>query len=402
MKKILASVLTAAMMLSMGTAAMAATTNDEGEFVDEETITITKVYTDKNANSVSAEETFSFTIEAGATIDGEKVYVKDAAVGVANDDTIPLPIIGTVKYDKDEATNPGNEKTVEITLPKVNDANEGYKGVGIYYYTIKETAGSTAGVTYYDDEIILVVTVIQDENEQLRVAAVHTEEMDEEEKSDKFENIFSTGSLDVTKTVTGNLGDLDKYFEVTVTFNSPSDGSKVMSDIYYHGGSGTYAVEDTRTVAVAPTSEGWTGSKEVKINLKNGDTFNFWNIPYGVTYTVVENVPSDYTATYEYTGTAYSEDEIYVGGVLQESEPYEVTITDQTIGKDINVTTEVSGVTIIDTVDCYTHHVEITNNKDTNVDTGISVDSIPYIAMLGVVAIGGTGFIVSRKRRSED
>ncbi|MBO5127241.1 MAG: QVPTGV class sortase B protein-sorting domain-containing protein, partial [Clostridia bacterium] len=65
------------------------------------------------------------------------------------------------------------------------------------------------------------------------------------------------------------------------------------------------------------------------------------------------------------------------------------------------VTYTTSGV-VSGVINSATENLGITNNKGAEVDTGISVDSIPYIAMLGVVAIGGTGFIVSKKRRSED
>ena len=45
-----------------------------------------------------------------------------------------------------------------------------YTSVGVYTYTLKETDNKTAGVTYYSKDIKLVVTVIQGEDGELRVA----------------------------------------------------------------------------------------------------------------------------------------------------------------------------------------------------------------------------------------
>ena len=45
-------------------------------------------------------------------------------------------------------------------------------------------------------------------------------------------------------------------------------------------------------------------------------------------------------------------------------------------------------------------NIIIVNNKGTEVDTGITLDNMPYILILTVVAIGAVGF-VSKKRSSE-
>ena len=43
----------------------------------------------------------------------------------------------------------------------------------------------------------------------------------------------------------------------------------------------------------------------------------------------------------------------------------------------------------------------ITNNKGVEVDTGISLDNMPYIMMLAMAALGTLGF-VSKKRKEEE
>ena len=369
MKKILAMMLTAAMMLSMSAAVMA----DETTYTDEATVTITKVYKETNEGTTSPAETFEFTVAEG----WEGKYVTDSTVADTADAVKASYKEGTkieiddVTYEAGDATVDGAEKPVLITLPE-------YTVVGIYYYTITETKADTAGVTYYTTPIMLKVTVVEQDG-KVRVAAVHTEEgyngtEADGTKKDKFENLYSAGSLAVSKTVTGILGDKTKDFTVRVVFTAPA-GKTVREAITY--------TDDNETKTIAAN---WTGSTdEIVIDLKDGETVTFTNIPTDVTYTVVE----DSYASEEYDAAKY----VNSDNATTDTGAGTISLTETTKtidGKEVTVK-----VADADTV-------AITNNKGGNVDTGISVDSIPYIAMLGVVAIGGAGFMVSKKRRSED
>lgn len=366
MKKILAMMLTAAMMLSMSAAVMADNANldnPKGPYTDEATVTVKKTYKLENEGMTSPAETFEFSDLTCTT-------VTNAADGVTAANA-PLPTIGDVSYTAGEATKAGAVKEVVITLPDTIDEGETiepdaetgryekYPSVGVYTYTFYEIDGKTAGVTYREEEdvITLVVTVVETDG-KLRVASIHTEDTTDatQKKSDNFENIYSAGKLEVKKTVTGNLGDKSKEFTVKVTFKAP-EGKTVKEAIKYTDGT------DEKTISVEAMAD---GTETVEIVLVHDETVIFTNIPYGVTYTVEEN---DYTkdadGNKDYDAAKYDDNK------------------SGTIGAETVSTT-------------------IINNKETGVDTGISVDSIPYIAMLGVVAVGGAGVVVSKKRRSED
>lgn len=325
MKKMVSMFLTLAMVLSMGSVAMAA----EESYTDMSTVTITKNYEAENTGTTSPAETFNFTIE--------RTSVTDAAANVTRDN-MPLPTIGFVSYVQGEAGSVNKSKEITVTLPE-------YDSVGIYTYTIKETAGSTAGVTYYGSDIRLVVTVTQDANGKIRVAAVHTEG-EGDTKSDNFPNKYSAGSLSVTKEVTGNMGDQTKEFTVTVTFTAPT-GKSVNEVISY--------VEDGVNKTIAAN---WAnGTATATIALKHNETVTFTNIPYDVTYTVEEE---DYTSD----------------------------------GYDSATYTFVDKNKIIDSV---SDTVTITNNKGTTVDTGITVDSLPYIVLLAAALVGLVVFFGKRR-----
>lgn len=337
-KKLIAGALALSMMCAMATPAFA---NRELNYGMSE-ITITKNYKLTNPETVSPEEEFKFTIVP----DG----VTDAAEGVTKEN-MPVPEIGTVKFFEGEAGKTGSmSKKVKITLP------DDYWSVGVYSYIIRETAGNTAGVNYYGKDIVLKVTVIEQDG-KTRVAAVHTEEPGENgydtekgegsSKKDDFDNTYSAGELDVTKTVNGNLGDKRKHFNFSVVFKKEAGKD----------------FNSTVTASVAGLEDknftiNWDENGEFKYDfaLADGQTASFDNLPYGVTYTVTEAACDGYTT--EKTGDTGS----------------------------INTAVQTAA---------------FTNTKDGEVDTGVILDNAPYILMLAVVA-GGAMTLVIKKRREEE
>ena len=337
MKKVLAGLLAATMVMSMSVTAWATEGEETTAYTDMSTVTLIKEYKLTNTGTTSPAEKFNFSTLICTN-------VKDAGVGVTTSNA-PVPTIESVEYSAGEAGGENAKKNITITLPA-------YSSVGIYTYTFTETDGGTAGVTYRSDTITLVVTVIEQDG-KVRVAAVHTEG-EGEAKSGEFNNEYSAGSLSVKKNVTGILGDKEKEFTVKVTFTAP-EGDKVKGDIAYTDG--------TEDKTIDAEEGGWTGSKVVEITLKHDESVTFTNIPYGVTYTVVEN---DYTA----------ED---AGGYDKAT-----YIFDDNNKK----------------IDSASENVEITNNKGGEVDTGISLDSAPYILLLAFAAMGVFA-VVSKKREEE-
>lgn len=330
MKKFVAILLTLMLVLGIGAAVAEAPTTYE----DMKTITITKNYELTNEGTVSPTETFNFTIAANS--------VTDAAedVTVAN---MPMPTIGSVTYVDGEAGSATKSKTVEISLPD-------YTSVGIYTYIIKETAGTTAGVTYYGKDILLKVTVIE-QGGKIRVAAVHTEEGHSgtgDNKKDTFANTYEAGTLNVTKTVAGNLGDQSKKFDFTVKFTKP-DGKDVNSTI-------------TATVAGVGATNfniAWDdkGTYTYTFQLAHGQKASFANLPYGVTYTVTEAAAEGYTTKVGETATS-----------------------------------EVKG-----SIDAATQTEAFTNTKTGEIDTGVTTENLPYVLLIGFVVLAGAALLIKRK-----
>ena len=323
MKKLLSIGLAAMLAFGLATTSFAEEAGDVTTPKDG-TVTIHKVYKLENADTTSPAETFTLEqVGKGRVTDG---------------DATEAPALGTITgatYKEGAATVRGTTGDITVALPE-------YTNVGVYEYTLKEVAGKTAGVTYYDKDIKLVVTVVNDDNGKLRIAAVHTESTGEA-KSDNFPNTYKAGELDVSKTVTGNLGDKNKYFEFTVTLNGVE--GKTYADSYAVTGGSADAKNPTTIAVGVPT----------KFNLKHGDTITIANLPYGVTYTVTETAAEGYTT--EKTGDHGT-----------------ISAVDQTAA--------------------------FTNTKNGEVDTGVVLNNMPYILVLAVLAAGVVVFII-RKRRED-
>ena len=321
-KKVLAGVLTCATVFARGMTAFA----EDAAPTDQSTATIKKEYKLEGAGTSPAE---TFTLEQVG--DGE---VKDGEATSA-------PALGTITgatFEKGAATVNGTTGDITVALPE-------YTNVGVYEYTLKEVAGTTAGVTYYGENIKLVVTVVNGDNGNLRIAAVHTEIGDDDAKSDTITNTYTANTLKVSKTVTGNLGDKNKYFEFKVKLTG-EDG-KTYADSYAVTG-GSYE-NNPKTIKVG---------EETTFKLKHGDTISIANLPAGVTYTVVETAAEGYETTK--TG-----DEGTINGN--------------------NAST-----------------AAFTNTKTGEVDTGINLTSLPYmLTIAGIVVIAAIAF-VAKKRRFED
>lgn len=326
MKKFVSILLVLVLMMSLSVAAFASEVEtDQGTttptYTDHETVTVYKVYKLVGAGT-SPEETF--TLEQVG--DGE----------VTDGDATSAPALGTITgatFGSGAATAAGTKLGITIKLPT-------YTTVGKYEYTLKEVAGTTAGVTYYGNNIRLVVTVINGENGKLRIAAVHVES--EGDKSNSFENTYSAGTLSITKTVTGNLGDKDKYFDFTVKLTGV-DG-KTYGDSYAVSGGSNAANPSTIKIG-----------EETTFLLKHGDTISIENLPYGVTYTVTETAADGYTTTK--TGDT-------------------------------------------GTIGAATQTAAFTNDKNkSDIDMGVSMDSLPYILML--VVVGAAVVVIATRKKGE-
>lgn len=327
-EKLLAGVLS--ISLAMGVSVMPAFAASGETYADMDSVVIKKNYELANEGTFSPAETFSFDIEAD--------NVTDASDDITPEN-MPMPTIGTVSYLRGEAGSTTKTKEIKIDLPE-------YDSVGVYTYIIHEAAGNSAGVTYYDDAILLRVTVIEQDG-KLRIAAVHTEDPEStgEGKKDDFDDLYSAGELEVHKDVEGIMGNKEKYFKFTVQLTG--EEGKTYQDSYAITGGSYNANPDSIEIKPGETTE-------ATFYLKDDDTIHIENLPYGVEYKVSETPVADYVTTE--TGT-----EGEVDGAVEQA--------------------------------------NFTNTKGGTVDAGVVLDSAPYLFTLTGAA--GVGLLLTLRRRHQ-
>lgn len=155
----------------------------------------------------------------------------------------------------------------------------------------------------------------------------------------------STVALKITKTVTGNFGDKSKAFE----FSMKVDGGNTF-DLTVNG------------TALAKGSQ-----SDYTFSLKDGESIEIKGIPVGKQIVLAETNADKY-------GVKFGENDMITSG------PRAVTIASLTADTEIKVE----------------------NYRDTPPDTGVFIDSLPYILIIACVAGAAALFLIRRRKKRED
>lgn len=161
----------------------------------------------------------------------------------------------------------------------------------------------------------------------------------------------ASANLTVTKTVTGKLGDTNKAFTFQIL---DASGNPVTLT------TGNYEFSNTNGALLNDGTDG-------KFTLKDGASITFKNLPSGQ-YKVVED---------NYSGEKYETSYVVDSGIPVNGQEARVTI-----GTDAKT-------------------LAFTNHCTLFPDTGVLLDTLPYIVILAVVA-GGVALLMLRKHRKED
>lgn len=197
-------------------------------------------------------------------------------------------------------------------------------------------------------------------DEELKNPAPLSQEMTEEGLNyyGKWTFTKTVSDLTVTKHVSGLLGDFEKEFKFTLYVKD-----NVTIDY------ATYAKEFGDGIPLANLLSAETnreGYKGYRFILKNGQSIKFTGLPVG-TYYVQEDSYDNYTVSAKINGA-------------------DTTVADRAVTAEL-------------TKEAMT--IAFTNCCDLKPDTGVLLDTLPYIVILAVVA-GGVALLMLRKRRKED
>lgn len=247
----------------------------------------------------------------------------------------PIPVFDPATFSI-AVTEGTGEAIATVGLPT-------FTSVGTYVYKVVETASDTAGMVYDANEYTFTVVVLNDGQGQLKRLIL--KDATTGQKTDVFDNKYNAGSLVVNKEITGNNANFEETFPVKVTLTAPTD-KLIKSTISVAGNKGS----------VVKTGNG-TNEVVITFDVTNESNVIISNIPYGVTYVVEEPATGlkGYTPTY-----------------------------------DDNKTGSIDAASIA---------TKITNDLSRDIATGIFLDSLPYVILLGAAAVGIVFLVVRRRKQ---
>lgn len=196
----------------------------------------------------------------------------------------------------------------------------------------------------------------------------------------------ATSNVTITKQVTGLLGDTNKEFAFSVSIKQNGEDC-----------TGVTAKKGDQPV-----------SDLTNFTLTHGETVTLENVPIGATITVKESAPGEHYTVYS---TGYSDGQNGVRDVTFTYGAVANTATaSDTDEADLMLLSMDEG-TVVDTdgdavaydvgARVKNNQIIVTNHCGLIPDTGVLLDTLPYIVILAVVA-GGVALLMLRKHRKED
>ena len=196
----------------------------------------------------------------------------------------------------------------------------------------------------------------------------------------------ATSNVTITKQVTGLLGDTNKEFafNVSITQNNVDCSAGVKAK---------------------------KGSTEVSLNgftLKHGETVTLENVPIGATITVTEVTPGEH---YNVSATGHSDEQngrdnvtftyVAAANTATAGNADEAELMLLSMDEDTAVDADGDAVAYDSGIQVDNNQIIVTNHATLIPDTGVLLDTLPYIVILAVV-VGGGILLMLRKRHKED
>ena len=196
----------------------------------------------------------------------------------------------------------------------------------------------------------------------------------------------ATSNVTITKQVTGLLGDTNKEFAFNVSITQNNAAC-----------TGVTAKKGDQTV-----------SDLTNFTLKHNETVTLENVPIGATITVTEVTPGEH---YNVSATGHSDEQngsndvaftyVAVANTDTASDADEADLMLLSMDEDTAVDADTVALTDATDKTVSNNAITVTNRATLKPDTGVLLDTLPYIVILAVV-VGGGILLMLRKRRKED
>ncbi len=199
-----------------------------------------------------------------------------------------------------------------------------------------------------------------------------------------------TSDVTITKEVTGLLGDTTRYFNFSVSITT-QDNKDCTAEV---------KAEKANNVPVDDLSN---------FTLRHNETVTLKNVPIGATITVTEVKPGEH---YKVSATGYGEQNgsdsgnvtftyVAVANTPTGGDANEANLMLLSVDEDTAVGDDGEAVAYDTGAEVTNNQITVINRCDLMPDTGVLLDTLPYLVILAVVA-GGVALLMLRKRRKED
>ena len=196
----------------------------------------------------------------------------------------------------------------------------------------------------------------------------------------------ATSNVTITKHVTGLLGDTNKDFAFSVSITQ----------------------NNIACTGVTAKKNGEPVSLQNGFTLKHGETVTLENVPIGATIKVTEVTPGEH---YNVSATGHNDEQNGSGNVTftyvaaantaTAGDADEAELMLLSMDEDTAVDADGDAVAYDSGIEVDNNQIIVTNHCGLIPDTGVLLDTLPYIVILAVVA-GGVALLMLRKRRKED
>lgn len=199
----------------------------------------------------------------------------------------------------------------------------------------------------------------------------------------------ATSNVTITKQVTGLLGDTNKEFAFSVSIKQNGEDC---------------------TGVTAKRDNGETVDLKNNFPLKHKETVTLENVPIGATITVTEETPG---AHYKVSANGHDGEQSGSGPVTftyvavantpttTANDTGEAELMLLSMDEDTAVDADGDAVAYDSGIEVDNNQIIVTNHCGLLPDTGVLLDTLPYIVILAVVA-GGVTLLMLRKHRKED
>lgn len=164
----------------------------------------------------------------------------------------------------------------------------------------------------------------------------------------------SVTSVKVAKQVTGNFGDKTREFKFEITFTDAN-------------GKALRLVQTDKAPTYSITSDTTVGGEKLTVLMKDKGEITLTNVPIGGTLVVTEIEASGYQTSYK----------------IGETESQEGNVARYIVPENGGTITFI-------------------NHRNVSPDTGVFVDSLPYILIIACVAGAAALFLIHRRKKRED